>query len=90
MNSPRRHPLQQTDLPPREETTRAAGEALPDSPGPDPEADPTAGRSHSFTLRALERMAAEGLLRPLGTHSALDRATDRLSTDFGALDTLSA
>jgi hypothetical protein len=51
---------------------------------------PTAGRSHSFTSRALLRMAAEGLLRPLETQSALERATERLSTDFGAFDALSA
>jgi hypothetical protein len=51
---------------------------------------PTAGRSHSFTRRALQRMAGEGLLRPLEAQNALERATERLSTDFGAFDSLTA
>jgi hypothetical protein len=41
-----------------------------------------AGRTHSFTRRALQRLADAGMMEPLEDRSALERAADFLSSDF--------
>jgi len=42
----------------------------------------TAGRTHSITRRALERLAGAGLIQPLQTRPLVQRAIDRLSREL--------
>ena len=42
----------------------------------------TAGRTHSITRRALERLAGAGLIQPLQTRPLVQRAIDRLTREF--------
>jgi hypothetical protein len=42
----------------------------------------TAGRTHSITRRALERLAGAGLIQPLQTRSLVQRAIDSLSREL--------
>jgi hypothetical protein len=42
----------------------------------------SAGRTHSITRRALERLAGAGLIQPLQTRSLVQRAIDSLSREL--------
>jgi len=43
----------------------------------------SASRTHSITLRALERLAAAGLMQPFQTRSLVQRALDTVMRDAG-------